>query len=131
MLATKVGRPDQADALSFDPLVEGHAKASRHAASLRRESGMAEARTRILAQVVGHVQGVGFRYSCLLAARAAGVSGWVRNRSDGSVEAAFEGSPAAVDAMTSWMHHGPQGAHVTAVELADQSPEGASGFEIR
>ncbi|HWD62288.1 MAG TPA: acylphosphatase [Humibacter sp.] len=92
---------------------------------------MTEARKRILARVVGRVQGVGFRYSCVLAARAAGVNGWVRNRSDGSVEAAFEGAPAAVDAMTSWMRHGPQGARVAAVELTDQSPEGASGFEIR
>ena len=95
------------------------------------EGRMAEERRRILARVVGRVQGVGFRYSCLLAAREAGVAGWVRNRADGSVEAAFEGSPTAVDTMASWVRHGPRGAQVLSVELAEQPPEGATAFEIR
>ena len=55
----------------------------------------------------GRVQGVGFRYSLNAEARALGLNGWVRNRSDGSVEALLIGSIEAVDALTVWAHHGP------------------------
>lgn len=82
-------------------------------------------------QVRGRVQGVGFRYSCAYAAGARGVDGWVRNRPDGSVEAAFEGAPDAVDAMVQWMRAGPRFARVTSADVADETPTGEKGFRIR
>jgi Acylphosphatases len=79
----------------------------------------------------GRVQGVGFRYTCARAARAVGVSGWVRNRADGTVEAVFEGEPGAVEQLIEWMRSGPPGALVTGVDIAAEKPSGAPGFEIR
>ena len=81
--------------------------------------------------VRGFVQGIGFRYAAADAARSRGVSGWVRNRADGSVEAAFEGKPGAVDGMVRWCEHGPRGAEVDEIEVYDEPPEGLYGFEIR
>ena len=81
-------------------------------------------------RIVGHVQGVGFRMYLQREAEARGVSGWVRNRSDGSVEAVLHGSPAAVEAVTQWTRHGPRNARVTDVQVADA--EGAyQSFELR
>lgn len=69
--------------------------------------------------VTGMVQGVGYRYSMVAAARRLAVTGWVRNRRDGSVEATVAGSADAVAAMIEWARHGPSGAEVAhvAVEL--------------
>ena len=52
---------------------------------------------RVRVVVSGDVQGVGYRYTMRMVAREAGVTGWVRNRRDGSVEAEVEGSDAQVD----------------------------------
>jgi acylphosphatase len=65
----------------------------------------------------GRVQGVFFRNSMRLEAQKLEVSGWVRNRSDGSVEAAVHGDSAAVDALVRWAQHGPEFAHVDRVEI--------------
>ena len=82
--------------------------------------------------VRGRVQGVGFRYAMVEAAEAAGVSGWVRNRRDGSVEAVVQGDGAAVLAIVAWCERGPSGAHVTDVEVVDMEPEATlSGFAQR
>jgi len=81
--------------------------------------------------VRGRVQGVWFRGSTEEAARAAGVAGWVRNRSDGSVEAVFEGEPEAVERALAFCHTGPPLAHVTAVEATPEPPEQLVGFEVR
>lgn len=62
---------------------------------------------------------------------ARGVRGWVRNRSDGTVEALFEGEPKAVEAMIAFCHEGPRGAAVDRVEVQEESEEGLAGFEIR
>ena len=78
----------------------------------------------------GFVQGVGFRYSALHMARRRGVSGWVKNRGDGAVEALFEGARDDVEAMVRWCEVGPRGAEVSAVEVLEQSLAGLSGFEI-
>jgi acylphosphatase len=81
--------------------------------------------------VHGRVQGVFFRDTCRREARQAGVTGWVRNREDGAVEACFEGDPAAVEAMVRWAQRGPSGAVVTNVDVRDERPEGDSRFVVR
>jgi len=81
--------------------------------------------------VSGVVQGVSFRAACRQAAERQGVSGWVRNLPDGSVEAVFEGPAAAVDALVEWSRHGPRFAAVTDVRVQAEPPEGLSGFQIR
>jgi acylphosphatase len=86
-------------------------------------------RRRVL--VAGRVQGVFFRDTCRSEARRAGVSGWVRNRRDGRVEAVFEGDEEAVEHLVDWCGHGPPGAGVEQVEVSDEEPTGESGFSIR
>jgi acylphosphatase len=81
---------------------------------------MSEKRVRVV--VRGWVQGVGFRASCARQASALGLTGWVRNRWDGSVEALFEGPAETVDAMVGWCHHGPSAAEVTGVEVHEAPP---------
>jgi acylphosphatase len=81
--------------------------------------------------VHGSVQGVFFRDSCRRRAESRGVAGWVRNCSDGTVEALFEGDPEAVDALVAYAGEGPRGAQVERVEVADAQPEGLGGFEVR
>jgi acylphosphatase len=69
--------------------------------------------------VTGLVQGVGYRYRMVAAARRFDITGWVRNRRDGSVEAMIVGNAESVAAMIDWARHGPAGAEVAhvAVEL--------------
>jgi acylphosphatase len=86
-------------------------------------------RTKVV--VHGLVQGVFFRDTITRRARAAGVSGWVRNAWDGTVEAVFEGDPDAVERLVGFCHEGPRGARVDRVEVVDEIPEGLRGFEIR
>ena len=85
--------------------------------------------------ISGRVQGVGFRWSLYAQATALGLSGWVRNRRDGSVEALIGGTPESVDALTEWVWTGPPGARVERVltqNLPDEQPaEPTSGFELR
>lgn len=77
----------------------------------------------------GRVQGVFFRDSMRRAAQNLSVFGWVRNRSDGTVEAVIHGEPASVDAIVRWAHDGPQYAHVERVEItADEGDY--SRFEV-
>lgn len=80
--------------------------------------------------VSGLVQGVFFRDTCRREAARNGVTGWVRNRPDGTVEAAFEGPPARVDRMVAWAHRGPAGARVDHVDVRDEPPEGLAGFTV-
>jgi acylphosphatase len=81
--------------------------------------------------VHGRVQGVFFRDSTRQRAEAAGVTGWVANRPDGTVEAVFEGNDEVVESLVRWMHDGPRGADVDRVEVGDEDPEGLSGFDVR
>lgn len=81
--------------------------------------------------VSGVVQGVGFRDACRRTAERQGVSGWVRNRPDGSVEASFEGPAEAVDALVEWSRHGPRSAEVKQVRVQAEPPEGLNGFQVR
>lgn len=87
--------------------------------------------TAVRVLVSGRVQGVGFRWSVQREAERQGVSGWVRNLSDGRVEARFEGEADAVDAVVDHCRHGPDTAQVDAVEVGDVEPEGARGFRVR
>lgn len=84
-------------------------------------------------RVVAHglVQGVFFRDSCRREAERAGVSGWVRNTGDGTLEAVFEGEDAAVQRMVAWARRGPADAHVTRVDVSDEEPSGERGFSVR
>ena len=74
----------------------------------------------------GRVQGVGFRWSLHAQASALGLSGWVRNRRDGSVEALLVGAPEAVEALNDWAWNGPAGARVERVLVQDE-PAAANG----
>jgi acylphosphatase len=80
--------------------------------------------------VSGRVQGVWFRDACSREAAAHDVRGFVRNLPDGRVEAVFEGSPAAVDALVEWCRTGPPRARVEAVDVRDEPPVGETGFRI-
>ncbi|OGS90302.1 MAG: acylphosphatase [Gallionellales bacterium GWA2_60_18] len=77
----------------------------------------------------GRVQGVFFRDSMRREAQYLSIAGWVRNRSDGTVEAAVQGEPAAVDALVRWAHRGPDRAQVTRVEI-ELHEGGYSSFEV-
>lgn len=75
-------------------------------------------------RIRGKVQGVFFRESARQEATRLGLTGWVRNRDDGSVEAVAEGESAALEEFIRWCHRGPQAARVTDVERADGEPSG-------
>jgi acylphosphatase len=81
--------------------------------------------------VYGRVQGVFFRDSLRRLAEQNGVSGWARNTSEGTVEAVFEGEPAAVERLVSFAESGPPDARVEAVDVSEEKPEGLAGFAIR
>ena len=80
--------------------------------------------------VYGFVQGVGFRFAVERAARTRRVSGWVRNRRDGTVEAVFEGVREDVEALVDYCRRGPRGAEVERVDVESESPEGLAGFRV-
>ena len=87
--------------------------------------------TRRRVTVRGRVQGVFFRDSLRRRANSHQVSGWACNRSDGAVEAVFEGKPEDVERLVEYAKTGPSQAEVESVEVRDEEPEGLSGFEIR
>ncbi|MDC0709652.1 acylphosphatase [Stigmatella sp. ncwal1] len=69
-------------------------------------------------RIHGKVQGVFFRESARIEASRLGLTGWIRNRDDGSVEALVEGPDAALEDFIQWCHRGPSTARVTQVERA-------------
>jgi len=80
--------------------------------------------------VTGRVQGVGFRYFAVRAARDVGVVGWVRNLPDGSVETVAQGEPAAVDRYVEKLREGPPAGRVTQLRMEEVSTGGFDSFEI-
>jgi acylphosphatase len=85
---------------------------------------------RVRLVVSGRVQGVFFRDTCRATALQLGVRGWVRNRSDGSVEVVAEGPASAVGQLAHWCRTGPARAVVTGVEITDEEPTGVAGFRV-
>jgi acylphosphatase len=83
-------------------------------------------------RISGKVQGVGYRASFAEQARALRLSGWVRNRMDGSVEAAVRGTPEAVEQMVAWSRRGPAAAQVSdvAVTSIDDAALPGDGFDV-
>ena len=69
----------------------------------------------------GRVQGVGYRYAMGEVAAALGVTGWVRNRRDGTVEAVVQGDDELVERLVAWTRRGPVGANVTAVDTSSHA----------
>jgi acylphosphatase len=82
-------------------------------------------------RIEGRVQGVGYRFWLTREAGRHGLSGWVRNRSDGSVEALLKGDDAAVEAVIEACRRGPRLAVVERVEREDAADDGSVGFEQR
>ena len=81
--------------------------------------------------VVGRVQGVAFRVHAIDEATRLGLTGWIRNRHDGTVEARAEGPPEAVKAFVAWCHRGPPAARVEDVQVSAESPTGQDrGFQL-
>lgn len=79
-------------------------------------------------RITGRVQGVWYRAWTAEQAQALGLSGFVRNRKDGSVEAVFKGPADAVQAMISKCHDGPPSAQVTDIEIEETQGMVADGF---
>ncbi|CAN5251688.1 hypothetical protein BH11PSE11_BH11PSE11_34000 [soil metagenome] len=70
-------------------------------------------------KILGLVQGVGYRYNFQQRANALGLSGWVRNRVDGSVEAGLAGNPEAIKKLIEWAWRGPDGAQVKDIMMTE------------
>ena len=82
--------------------------------------------------VSGTVQGVNFRYYTARRAEALGVTGWVANRWDGTVEVVAEGTRAELESLLDWLGHGPPSARVEGVESTWEKPTGEyDAFRVR
>ena len=79
------------------------------------------------------MQGVGYRYALQREAERLGLTGWVRNRSDGSVESVAQGTADALHALAAWARRGPPAARVSGVTASVPAEAHGSypGFEIR
>ena len=82
-------------------------------------------------RITGRVQGVGYRLWMTRTAASLGLRGWVRNRTDGSVEALVTGAPETVAAMIEAARKGPVGAHVSDVTVTPDKDDGSAGFASR
>ena len=82
-------------------------------------------------RITGRVQGVFFRAWTQHQANELGVTGWVRNAADGSVEAHLEGEKWSVQQLIDLLHRGPPSAQVDGVAVEDAEPSGTAGFEVR
>jgi acylphosphatase len=87
-------------------------------------------RRSVRVRIEGSVQGVGFRYWTERVATELNLTGWVRNRRDGSVEALFSGSAEAVGEMLDRCRDGPRSAQVSAVTIAEEGADTPAGFGV-
>ena len=85
---------------------------------------------RVQAVVTGAVQGVGFRWATRREAARLGLTGFVRNRADGSVEVEAEGDADVVGQLVRWLQDGPPAARVSQVRVDGREPQGSTGFEV-
>ncbi|MGN6868202.1 MAG: acylphosphatase [Solirubrobacteraceae bacterium] len=92
---------------------------------------MAKDRIRRRVTITGRVQGVFFRDSLRQRANSHDVAGWATNRTDGALEAVFEGDPDDVERLVAFAKTGPRQAEVDSVDVREEEPEGLAGFEIR
>ena len=81
--------------------------------------------------VHGRVQGVFYRASARETASRLGLSGWVRNRSDGSVELVACGESDRLRELEQWLHDGPRHARVDTVQVSEIEPQEFDGFAVR
>jgi acylphosphatase len=82
-------------------------------------------------RIFGRVQGVGYRETLRREAERCGVGGWVRNCSDGTVEAHLQGEPEAVDRVVDWCRRGPPAARVSEIRSEEVSGDAAvSAFRV-
>jgi acylphosphatase len=87
---------------------------------------------RVHLKISGRVQGVYYRASALQEAQSLGLTGWVMNCADGSVEALAEGEKQKLERLIAWCHQGPQGARVSQVEVRwVPAEQNLHGFVIR
>jgi acylphosphatase len=84
----------------------------------------------ILFVVCGQVQGVGFRYSARSSATAMGLTGWVRNKSNGDVEGIVQGTEESLEKFQAWLWQGPSCATVTNVKCKMIMREQIGDFQI-
>jgi acylphosphatase len=87
--------------------------------------------TTLRLRIEGFVQAVGFRYFAMEEARKLGIDGWIRNRSDGSVEALASGITKSVEAFVAVCMRGPTGARITNIDLHKADRPAESGFHRR
>jgi acylphosphatase len=116
--------PQFADHLMWGALLGGTLQLRQHRAALKFGFTMANdapIETRLV-RVRGRVQGVGYRYACVQQASSLGITGWVRNRMDDSVEAMLQGTPAQLDRMCQWMRDDVPTAIVEDIEIAQIPP---------
>lgn len=81
-------------------------------------------------KITGRVQDVGFRYALCEIARVRHITGWVRNRRDGSVEAIVSDTPEAVEHIVAWARRGPPAAEVHHVEIVAEAGSEFSRFDM-
>lgn len=81
-------------------------------------------------RVTGRVQGVSYRYYAQQEAVSLGLTGWVRNEVDGSVELHLEGPRDAVDSMVDWCRRGPTAARVRDVAVREAAELGGTSFQV-
>lgn len=92
---------------------------------------MSDDTTTMRMRISGSVQGVGFRAFAVAAAGARSLDGWVRNRSDGTVEILVSGPTTAIEEFVGVCVRGPEGARVTNIEMGPADMLGTSGFSQR
>jgi acylphosphatase len=91
---------------------------------------MSENKRTVHVRIEGRVQGVGYRAFVETRAAELGLTGWVRNRRDGSVEAVLQGSPDAVEAVLDACRAGPPASRVARLDIIGESVGAFDGFDV-